>query len=89
VAEHFGVGQRALNVYLGKPLVKAHRGGVTLHKLGHGLGKAARPGLIFFVQRICHGCATLWEVDELSHRVTAVLLCGSFVIMKRHHSFVN
>lgn len=63
MAEHLGMGERALNINLCKPLVKAHRGSVALHQLRNRLSKAARPGFIFLFKEF----------------VMAALHCGNYV----------
>jgi hypothetical protein len=46
--QHFGVGQRALDVGLGQALVEEYRGGVAFDEVRDGLAEAGRPGFGLF-----------------------------------------
>ena len=52
--QHFGVGQRALDVEFGQALVEKDRGRVAFDQIGDRFGEAGRPGLAFFGELCCH-----------------------------------
>ena len=52
--QHFGVGERTLDVEQGQALVEEDGRGVALDEVGDGFGEAGRPGFRFFGKLISH-----------------------------------